>query len=72
MLFNSLNSKFDQKYIDEFADLVRRQGGEFGGHMFIIRGRMTYQMDLDAFVRETRRQINGLGRCSDCDSAHKR
>jgi len=60
VLFNSLNSKFDQTYIDEFADLVRLRGGTFGGHMFIIRGRMTRQMDVDDFVNETRRQIDNL------------
>ena len=29
ILFNSLNSKFEQKYIDEFSALVRKNGGEF-------------------------------------------
>jgi flavodoxin len=57
VLFNSMNSKFDQKYIDEFADLVRRRGGSFEAHIYIIRGRMTRQMDIDEFLTELRRLL---------------
>ena len=67
VLFNSLNSKFDQKQIDEFADMVRNKGGTFGGHVFIIRGRMTRQMDVNDFVRETRRQVDSLSFRRQCE-----
>ncbi|MBB3398819.1 flavodoxin [Rhizobium sp. BK060] len=60
VLFNSMNSKFDQKYIDDFAELVRRKGGSFDGHIYVIRGRMTQQMSTDELLDETRRQINAL------------
>lgn len=58
VLFNSMNSKFDQKYIDEFADLVRHRGGSFEAHIYIIRGRMTRQMDIDDFLTELRRLLD--------------
>src|SRR5690606_11643508 len=41
ILFNSLNSKFEQKYIDQFSDLVNAQGGRVIKHIYVIRGRMT-------------------------------
>ena len=60
VLFNSLNSNFDQKYIDEFADLVRQRGGSFEAHIHVIRGRMTRQMDVDDFLTEVRRLLERM------------
>lgn len=57
VLFNSMNSKFEQSFIDEFAALVRQRGGTFAGHMFIIRGRMTQQMSTEDFILETRNLV---------------
>lgn len=50
ILFTSLNSKFEQKYIDEFSALVRQNGGVFIKHIYVIRGRMTQQMGSEAFL----------------------
>jgi flavodoxin len=50
ILFNSLNSKFEQKYIDEFSTLVNRNGGDFIKHIYVIRGRMTQQMSAESFL----------------------
>ena len=50
VLFNSMNSKFEQRYIDDFAKLVKQQGGEFIKHICINRGRMPRQMSTPAFL----------------------
>lgn len=52
VLFNSMNSKFEQEYIDEFRYIIDRNGGIFESHLYIIRGRMTQQMSTDDFLRE--------------------
>ncbi len=57
ILFNSLNSKFEQKYIDDFSRLVAEQGGKFIQHIYIIRGRMTNQMETDQFLNEIRTKL---------------
>lgn len=57
ILFNSMNSKFEQKYIDEFANIVRQNGGEFVQHLYIIRGRMGQQMSQEAFLREVENKL---------------
>ena len=57
ILFNSLNSKFEQKYIDDFAALVRQQGGEFSQHLYIIRGRMTRQLNTQAFLDTVKAKV---------------
>ncbi|MGO4740208.1 flavodoxin family protein [Bosea sp. 2KB_26] len=57
ILFNSLNSKFEQSYIDAFARLVRQKGGTFARHIFIVRGRMTRQMERLDFLAETTRLL---------------
>lgn len=57
ILFNSLNSKFEQRFIDDFAALVRRQGGEFVQHLYIIRGRMTRQLDPQAFLDTVKARV---------------
>ncbi len=52
ILFNSMNSRFEQKYIDDFKTIIEKNGGTFEEHLYIIRGRMTQQMDTDSFLRE--------------------
>ena len=56
ILFNSLNSKFEQKYIDQFSDLVNAQGGRVIKHIYVIRGRMTRQLDVEDFLREVAKE----------------
>ncbi len=57
VLFNSMNSKFEQGYIDNFGALIEKQGGKMTDHLYVIRGRMTQQMELDEFLNEVRRQL---------------
>jgi flavodoxin len=52
ILFNSMNSKFEQKYIDDFKNQVEQNGGVFLKHLYIIRGRMTQQMDVETFLKD--------------------
>lgn len=54
-LFNSMNSKFEQKYIDRFKTIIQKKGGTFEGHFYIVRGRMTRQIQVDAFLNEVER-----------------
>jgi flavodoxin len=57
ILFNSMNSKFEQKYIDDFKSIVQQNGGIFLKHIYIIRGRMTQQMDVDTFLNEVSKKL---------------
>lgn len=57
ILFNSMNSKFEQKYIDDFKNIIEQNGGAFEKHLYIIRGRMTQQMDSDSFLKEVEKLI---------------
>jgi len=34
MLFNSMNSKFEQKYIDDFTNIIEQNGGTFVKHIY--------------------------------------
>lgn len=60
ILFNSLNSRFEQAHIDRFADLVRQQGGTFATHLYVVRGRMTRQLATTDFLAEVRQQLTML------------
>ena len=44
VLFNTFNSKFKPKYIDEFKNLVIKRGGKFHDHIYIRRGRWFFQL----------------------------
>ena len=57
VLFNSLNSKFEQKYIDEFSRLVAQSGGTLIKHIAIVRGRMTRQMRIEDFLEAVEREL---------------
>ena len=52
ILFNSMNSKFEQKYIDNFKTIIEKNGGVFEKHLYIIRGRVTQQMNTDNFLKK--------------------
>ncbi|MFC3874055.1 flavodoxin family protein [Neisseria musculi] len=52
ILFNSMNSKFEQRFIDDFKDIVKQNGGTFTRHLYIIRGRMGQQMPADVFLQK--------------------
>lgn len=57
ILFNSMNSKFEQKYIDVFAETVVKNGGEFIKHLVVNRGRMTQQMETEEFLEIVKKQL---------------
>lgn len=57
VLFNSLNSRFEQKYIDKFSNIVKQKGGTFIQHIYVNRGRMTQQMSTQDFVNTIKGQI---------------
>lgn len=57
ILFNSMNSKFDQKYIDQFSAMVGENGGQLIRHIYVIRGRMTQQMDIKEFLSDVRGKV---------------
>lgn len=58
ILFNSLNSKFEQKYIDEYADLIKQNGGQLINHIYVVRGRMTQQMEVQDFLETVRNKLS--------------
>lgn len=57
ILFNSMNSKFEQSYIDNFAKIIHANGGKFEKHIYIIRGRMGQQMGQDEFLKEIEKRV---------------
>lgn len=48
--FNSFNSNFKQRYIDEFRELVMAQGARSFRHVFVNRGRMGQQLSTDSVL----------------------
>jgi flavodoxin len=56
-LFLSFNSKYEQKYIEEFKTLVKEKGGIFLGIIEVKRGRMTRQISQDSLIKNTTEQI---------------
>lgn len=52
VLFNTFNSKFEQRFIDDFRHLVLQQGARSFRHVFVKRGRMGQQLGTDAMLRE--------------------
>ncbi len=57
ILFNTFNSRFKDKYIDEFSDLVKSKGGNPGDHIFIRRGRWYNQLDQNELVEQIKTLI---------------
>ncbi len=52
ILFNTFNSRFKDKYINEFSDLVKSKGGNLRDHIFIRRGRWYNQLDKNELVEQ--------------------
>ncbi len=52
ILFNTFNSRFKDKHIYEFSDLVKSKGGNLGDHIFIRRGRWYNQLDQKELVQQ--------------------
>lgn len=60
ILFNSLNSRFKQHYINSFINLIKEKGGIFISHLYVIRGRMFNQIDTNEFLNEVNQKIGSL------------
>jgi len=57
ILFNTFNSRFKDKHIDEFSDLVKSKGGNLGDHIFIRRGRWYNQLDQNELIEQIQKLI---------------
>lgn len=57
ILFNSMNSKFEQRFIDDFKKIVAQNGGTFAKHLYVIHGRMGQQMPTDVFLQEIENRL---------------
>jgi flavodoxin len=56
VLFSTFNSKFKQKYIEEFKGLVEHKNGRFLDHVYVRRGRIYDQINRDELLK----QVNEL------------
>ncbi len=52
VLFNTFNSKFEQRFIDEFRELVIGRGARSFRHVFVKRGRMGSQISSETMVKQ--------------------
>lgn len=52
VLFNSYNSKFEQRFIDEFKRIALERGATSFEHKAINRGRMGQQLSTEDFLKE--------------------
>jgi len=50
VLFNTFNSKFKPKYIEEFKELVEKKGGKFHDHIYVRRGRWFLQISREELL----------------------
>ncbi len=57
VLFNTFNSRFKDKYITEFKQLVTQRGGEFVDHISVRRGRVFSQIDKDELIKQVRQLL---------------
>ncbi|MGX2949598.1 hypothetical protein ACWIUA_01635 [Ursidibacter sp. B-7004-1] len=55
-----MNIKFEQRFIDNFKQIIEQNGGTFAKHLYIIRGRMGQQMPTDVFLQEIERKVGEL------------
>ncbi len=52
VLFNTFNSRFKQKYIDEFDELISAKGGKLVDHLYVRRGRVIWQLSREELLDE--------------------
>ena len=62
ILFNTFNSRFKDKHIYEFSDLVKSKGGDLSDHIFIRRGRWYNQLDQKELVEQIQSLIKSKER----------
>lgn len=52
VLFNSHNSKFEQRFIDEFKEIAISRGATSFEHKIILRGRVGSQLSTEEFLKK--------------------
>ncbi|WP_374033744.1 flavodoxin family protein [Bdellovibrio bacteriovorus] len=52
ILFNTGNSKMEQRFIDEFKEVAMKNGAQSFDHKAIIRGRMTRQISPEELLKQ--------------------
>ena len=52
VLFNTFNSKFKNKYIQEFQQLLESRGGILADHIYVRRGRVINQLSETELIQE--------------------
>lgn len=57
VLFNTFNSRFKEKEIDQFAAKIAARGGKLIDHVYVRRGRVYYQKTGDEVAQETLAQL---------------
>ncbi len=60
VLFTTFNSSFRAKYIDEFQAQIKDKGGYFIKHIYVERGRMIRQINLETLLEKTREELDKL------------
>jgi len=60
ILFNTFNSRFKDKHIYEFSDLVKSKGGNLDDHIFIRRGRWYDQLDQNELVEQVQTLVKSI------------
>lgn len=58
VLFNTFNSKFKSKNIEEFKKLVKKKGGKFHDHIYVRRGRWFFQLSREELLDEFNRLLD--------------
>ncbi|MDO5356938.1 MAG: flavodoxin [Conchiformibius sp.] len=57
ILFNTMNSKFEPRYIDGFKKIIEQNGGSFVRHLYFVRGRMGQQADTAELLQHTEQML---------------
>jgi len=60
ILFNTFNSRFKDKHIYEFSDLLKSKGGNLDDHIFIRRGRWYNQLDQNELVEQIQTLVKSI------------
>ncbi len=60
VLFNTFNSRFKDKYIYEFSDLIKSKGGNLSDHIFIRRGRWYNQMSQNELAKAIQTLVKAI------------
>ena len=58
ILFNTFNSRFKIKEIDEFKQEIEEKGGRFADHVYVRRGRVYHQMSGEQLIGESREIVD--------------